>query len=49
MMVVILLGAWAGIWLDKKVPLGFPVFTLIFIIVAVVIAIYWAVKDFLQK
>ena len=49
MLVIILAGVFGGRELDKWTQLGFPVFTLVFSILAVVLAIYYVIKDFLRK
>ena len=46
---IILLGVFGGLKLDEWLELQFPLFTLIFIVVAIVLAIYSAVKDFLKR
>ncbi len=48
MFVIILAGTFAGIELDKWLHLGFPVFTLILTLFAVVVAIYFTIKDFIH-
>jgi F0F1-type ATP synthase assembly protein I len=49
MAITIFLGVWGGIQLDKKFPKKIPVFTLIFSLLGVVIAIYMVIKDLLRK
>ena len=49
MLVIILAGAFGGRELDKWVEWQFPVFTLILSILAVVLAIYTVIKDFIKK
>ncbi len=49
MLVIILAGVFVGRELDKWIQLGFPVFTLFFSILAVILAIYYVIKDFLRK
>jgi len=46
--VIIAAGAIGGLKLDQKFDLSFPFFTLILTILALVMAIYIAVKDFLK-
>ena len=48
MLVIILAGVFGGIKLDELLDWGFPVFTVIFSLAAVFLAIYHAVKDFLK-
>lgn len=47
MLIIILVGVGAGYKLDEFLELGFPAFTLIFTILAIVLAIYKAIKDFI--
>jgi hypothetical protein len=42
-------GTFAGIELDKWLQLKFPVFTLIFSMLSVFLAIYYFIKDFIKK
>lgn len=49
MLVIILLGVWGGVKLDKWLNLKFPVFTVILSLVSVIFAIYFVVKDLLKK
>ncbi len=46
--VIIFLGVFGGWKLDQKLNLSFPVFTLILSLIAVGLAIYVAIKDFLK-
>jgi len=48
MVVIILAGVFGGIKLDQIVKLDFPLFTLILTILAVALAIYYSIKDFLK-
>ena len=45
MFVIIALGAFGGMGLDKIVRWKFPVFTFILTILAVIVAVYHAIKD----
>lgn len=47
--IIVLAGTFGGIKTDKWLGLKFPIFTLIFSILGVVLAIYIAIKDFLKK
>lgn len=47
--VIIGLGMFAGLQLDKLISWRFPLFTLVFSLSAVALAIYIAIKDFLKK
>jgi len=38
-------GTWFGYWLDKQTGWDFPVFIVVFSILSVGFAIYYAVKD----
>jgi hypothetical protein len=49
MMIIVLAGAYGGIRLDRWISIKFPLFTLLFSILGVAIAIYIAIKDFLKK
>ena len=49
MIAIMLLGVFGGMQLDKWLMTGFPVFTFVLTIVAVVLAIYSAIKDFLKN
>lgn len=49
MLVIIVLGAFGGVKLDEYLDLQFPVFTLLFTVIAVVLAIYYSVKDFIKN
>ena len=48
MIAIILVGVFGGIKLDQVVKWEFPVFTLIFTLLAVVMSMYYAVKDFIR-
>ncbi len=45
MIAIILVGVFGGIKLDGVVKWEFPVFTLVFTLLAVVMSMYYAVKD----
>ena len=49
MLLIILAGVFGGRELDRWLELQFPVFTLILTILAVVLSIYFVIKDLLQK
>ena len=48
MVAIILAGVFGGIKLDELVALEFPLFTVVLSLVAVVLSMYYAVKDFLK-
>ncbi len=48
MLAVIALGVFAGIKLDDLLNFDLPIFTVLLSVVAVVLAIYSAIKDFLK-
>ncbi len=48
MLVIILVGIFGGVKLDKLIKIDFPVFTVILSFVSVSLAIYYAVKDFIK-
>ena len=45
MIAIILVGVFGGIKLDDAVRWEFPVFTLVFTLLAVILSMYYAVKD----
>jgi len=47
--VIIFLGVFGGMKLDKWLKLKIPVFTLLLSLVSVISAIYFVIKDFLKK
>lgn len=47
--VIILGGAYGGVKLDAYLQWGFPVFTVVFSISSVAIAMYFSLRDFLKK
>jgi len=47
MFVIIAAGAFGGLQLDKLVKWRFPVFTFVLTVLAVILAIYQGVKDFI--
>ncbi len=49
MIVIVLAGTYGGIRLDKWIGWKFPIFTLILSLSSVILAIYYAIKDFLKK
>lgn len=49
MVVIIVGGVFGGHYLDKYLSFKFPIFTLIFSLLSVVLAIYYVVKDLLKK
>ena len=48
MVAIIGLGVFGGIKLDSLLKIDFPVFTVTFSLVSVVLAIYLAIKDFIK-
>lgn len=48
MIAIILAGVFGGIKLDKYTGLKFPIFTVVLTIVSIVLAIYFAIKDFIK-
>ncbi len=48
MLVIILIGVFGGVKLDQWLDLNVPVFTIFLSILSVILAIYYAVKDFLK-
>lgn len=49
MMAIMLLFVFAGFKLDEWADLKFPLFKLVLSLAGVVLAIYYAIKDFIQK
>jgi hypothetical protein len=49
MIFIVMAGVFAGIYLDKWTGWKFPLFKLLLSIAGVVLAIYYAIKDFLKK
>jgi len=47
MIVIMGVGTWSGILIDDWLELGFPVFTLVLMILSVIGAIYYVVRKFL--
>jgi hypothetical protein len=48
MIAIILAGVFGGIKLDQVVSWEFPVFTLVFTLLAVCLSMYYAVKDLIR-
>ncbi len=49
MLAIILLGVFVGVKIDKWIRWEFPVFTALFSIISVVLAVYYVTRDFLKK
>ena len=49
MIAIILVGVFGGVKLDQIVRWEFPVFTLVLTILAVLMSMYYAVKDLIRK
>ena len=49
MIFIILIGVYIGVKLDEFITNGKPVFTLIFSLVSVSLAIFYVIKDFIKK
>lgn len=49
MIAIILAGVYGGIKLDKLVRWEFPVFTFLLTILAVILSIYYAIKDLVRN
>jgi len=49
MLAIILLGTWGGIKLDSLLDLSLPIFTIFLSLASVALAIYFAIKDFINK
>jgi ATP synthase protein I len=48
MLAIILVGVFGGIQLDKVVPMKFPLFTVLFTSLSVILSIYYAIKDLIK-
>jgi hypothetical protein len=48
MAVIIFAGVFGGFKLDKLVNIKFPIFTVLFSLISVGLAIYFAIKDLLK-
>jgi hypothetical protein len=48
MLAIILVGVIGGIQLDKVVPMKFPLFTVLFTSLSVILSIYYAIKDLIK-
>ncbi|MFC2098880.1 AtpZ/AtpI family protein [Bacteroidota bacterium] len=48
MIAIILVGVFGGIKLDEVVNWEFPVFTLVFTLLSVIMSMYYAVKDLIR-
>ncbi len=46
--ITVFVGAYGGVKLDEYLHWGFPVFTVVFSILSVVLAMYNSIKDFLK-
>jgi predicted MFS family arabinose efflux permease len=49
MLGIVLAGVFGGIWIDRQIGWKFPLMTLLLSLIAVILAIYFAVKDFISK
>jgi len=49
MAAIIVGGVLGGIYLDKWLALGFPLFTLVLTLLSVFLAIYYFIKDVIKK
>ncbi len=47
MLIILFIGVFGGIKLDELVKWEYPVFTLVLSTLALILAIYYAIKDFL--
>lgn len=47
--IIIFLGIWGGTKLDEFQWVKFPLFTVLFSVISVPLAIYIAIKDFIKK
>jgi hypothetical protein len=49
MLFIILAGVFGGYYLDRWLGIKFPVFTAVLSVGSVVLAIYYAIRDFIKK
>ena len=49
MLAIMLIGAFGGRALDKKLEWGFPVFTLVLTILAVIMSIIYGIREFFRQ
>ncbi len=49
MLAIILIGAFGGRALDNKLEWGFPVFTLVLTILAVIMSIIYGIREFFKQ
>ncbi len=47
MLIILFIGVFGGIKLDEFVKWEFPVFTVVLSLLSLILAIYYAIKDFL--
>ncbi len=48
MIAIILIGVFGGMKLDEWLKLSFPIFTVVLSVAAVLLSMYYAVKDFIK-
>jgi len=48
MVAIIIMGVFGGLKLDQFLNLKFPIFTIVLSLLSVILAIYYAIKDFLK-
>lgn len=46
---IILVFVFAGLYLDKKIPWKFPLFTILFTLLGVFASLYTSLKEFFKK
>jgi F0F1-type ATP synthase assembly protein I len=49
MIIIILAGTFGGIKLDKVVSLKFPLFSVLFSLLSVILAMYIVIREFISK
>lgn len=49
MVAIILIGVFGGVKLDEYLNLNFPVFTVVFSLLSVFLAIYYVIKDLMKQ
>lgn len=49
MVAIILIGVFVGVKLDEWITNGTPIFTMLFTVLAVALAIYYVIKDLIGR
>jgi ATP synthase protein I len=49
MIIIVIAGVYAGIWLDEKLNLKKPIFTLVLSFLSVILSMYSVIREFLKE